>query len=70
MVPWRFGEHVLQPLIISVHDRFLHALHVFSWGLHQAIEIVAGRVKDRAGFVLEVRFETAMKMLKALRDII
>ena len=70
MIPWRVGEHVLKELLIRIDDRFFHALHVLSFGLHQPIEIMASRCKHRARLKLEVRFEAAVKTAKTFGDVI
>ena len=66
MIPWGLCEHVLQALIVCINYRLVHPFHVLSLCLHQTLEIVRCRLKDRAGFGLKVRFKSGVKMLESI----
>ena len=70
VVPIRIREHVLEALLVGLHHRLFHALHVLALRLHQPFEVIACGLKDRAGFALKMLAVTSMKSQKAIGNFI
>ena len=52
-IPCRFTQHVVEPLVLATRHGFGHLLQVAPLALEQAVQILAGRVLDRANPALE-----------------
>ena len=70
MIQLRLCAHVLQALVVSINYRLFHPFHVLFLCLHQTLEIVRCRLKDRAGFGAKVRLKSDVKMLESIGNAI